>query len=141
MDTHEQREAKQKARNKYSIAVRNGELVRMPCEICGNPKSEGHHSDYSQPLKIVWLCRRHHFDAGIAERKEKREAEALIKKNTPQDEHKPQRLLKLDEAAREIGIDVEALKRLEKQGIVSFVRITPWTTRISISELDRIRGQ
>lgn len=26
-------------------AIRRGELVRLPCEVCGNPKSESHHID------------------------------------------------------------------------------------------------
>jgi hypothetical protein len=42
------------------LAVRSGRLVRKPCEVCGEPKSEGHHEDYHKPLEVVWLCRRHH---------------------------------------------------------------------------------
>lgn len=40
-------------------AVRDGRLKREPC-WCGNPKSEGHHRDYSKPREVVWLCRQHH---------------------------------------------------------------------------------
>ena len=40
--------------------IRRGLLSRKPCEICGAEKSEAHHDDYSEPLKIVWLCHFHH---------------------------------------------------------------------------------
>jgi hypothetical protein len=41
-------------------AIREGALTRKTCEVCGDPKSEGHHEDYSKPLDVVWLCRWHH---------------------------------------------------------------------------------
>ena len=29
----------------------------MPCEVCGSEKRiQAHHTDYSKPLEIVWLC-------------------------------------------------------------------------------------
>jgi hypothetical protein len=43
-----------------SNAIRDKRLVRMPCEKCGNPKSEAHHDDYSKPLEVRWLCFKHH---------------------------------------------------------------------------------
>ena len=46
-------------------ANRSGSVKRMPCEICGSKKSEGHHEDYSKPLDVVWLCSRHHCDRHI----------------------------------------------------------------------------
>lgn len=48
------------ARRAVSLAIRRGDLVRQPCEVCGNPRVDGHHDDYSQPLKVRWLCRSHH---------------------------------------------------------------------------------
>lgn len=48
------------ARDIYRKAVMSGKLLRMPCEVCGNVKSEGHHADYSKPLEVIWLCRQHH---------------------------------------------------------------------------------
>lgn len=48
------------ARHALSWAIRSGRLVRQPCVCCGNPKSEGHHPDYSRPLEVVWLCGPHH---------------------------------------------------------------------------------
>lgn len=41
-------------------AVRDGRLTKQPCEVCGDPKVEGHHDDYSRPLAVRWLCDTHH---------------------------------------------------------------------------------
>lgn len=43
-----------------SNAVRDGRLKRGACEICGALKVHGHHIDYTQPLKVRWLCVPHH---------------------------------------------------------------------------------
>lgn len=48
------------ARRAVSRAIRAGRLTRLPCEACGDPKSHGHHDDYSKPLLVRWLCRTHH---------------------------------------------------------------------------------
>lgn len=55
---------KYQARCAVSNAVRDGRLTRKPCEICGNPKSQAHHTDYSQPLSVRWLCFEHHRVVG-----------------------------------------------------------------------------
>jgi hypothetical protein len=41
-------------------ALEKGIIVKEPCLICGNPKVEGHHKDYSKPLEVDWLCTKHH---------------------------------------------------------------------------------
>ena len=44
-------------------AIKNGELIRKPCEICGDTNSEGHHwhgYDKEHQLDVQWLCRKHH---------------------------------------------------------------------------------
>jgi hypothetical protein len=38
---------------------RNGSIVPRGCEVCGK-KAEAHHDDYSRPMDVRWLCRRHH---------------------------------------------------------------------------------
>jgi len=52
--------------NKYranyltSNAIRDKRLIRIPCEKCGDKKSQAHHPDYDEPLKVIWLCKKHH---------------------------------------------------------------------------------
>lgn len=41
-------------------AVARGEILRLPCEECGDKKTDAHHDDYSKPLDVRWLCRLHH---------------------------------------------------------------------------------
>jgi hypothetical protein len=41
-------------------ALLNGTLIKLPCEVCGNPKTQAHHENYSNPLAIRWLCFKHH---------------------------------------------------------------------------------
>lgn len=41
-------------------ALKTGRLVRQKCEVCGATKTEAHHDDYNEPLKVRWLCRKHH---------------------------------------------------------------------------------
>ena len=41
------------------IALRNGTLIRGIC-FCGESKVQAHHSDYSKPLEVEWLCKIHH---------------------------------------------------------------------------------
>lgn len=49
---------KQQARIKVQYAIRSGKLRKSSiCEICCKPgRIEGHHMDYSKPMKVVWLC-------------------------------------------------------------------------------------
>lgn len=42
------------------IAVRKGQLVRRPCEVCGDPDAQAHHHDYDRPLDVSWRCQNHH---------------------------------------------------------------------------------
>ena len=51
-----------KAHNKLNNALRDGKMIKPDgCEICGsNSHIHAHHSDYSEPLLVVWLCARCH---------------------------------------------------------------------------------
>ncbi len=41
-------------------AVQKGRIIKLPCEVCGDVRSQGHHDDYSKPLEVRWLCQKHH---------------------------------------------------------------------------------
>ena len=48
----------------YKYAIRRGKLVRGPCSVCGVTEGvDGHHTDYTKPLDVVWLCKPHHREA------------------------------------------------------------------------------
>lgn len=49
-----------RARELLSRAVKRGEIKKEPCIICGDKNSEAHHDNYCNPLKIKWLCKKHH---------------------------------------------------------------------------------
>lgn len=57
-------EIKRLAQQAVTQAVREGRLVRRPCEIhnCPHPLSGvvAHHDNYSFPLRVRWMCRSHH---------------------------------------------------------------------------------
>jgi hypothetical protein len=59
------------ARRSVARALRSGKLQRGPCEVCGvshgstrtdgtTVSVEGHHTDYTKPLEVRWLCQEHH---------------------------------------------------------------------------------
>lgn len=57
------RSKNEKARKAYfaiNNALRTGKIIRLPCSECGSLKSHAHHPDYNKPLKVVWLCPKHH---------------------------------------------------------------------------------
>ena len=51
--------------------IRAGRVNREPCALCGREQGEAHHSDYNQPLLIVWLCADCHRAAHLKFLKEK----------------------------------------------------------------------
>lgn len=53
--------AKKAATDAVSNAIRDGRLVRQPCECCG-AWAQAHHDDYSKPLDVRWLCPKHHAE-------------------------------------------------------------------------------
>lgn len=56
----EKYKGKAKANNALNNAIRDKKIKRLPCVECGNPKSEGHHTDYRKKLQVIWLCNYHH---------------------------------------------------------------------------------
>lgn len=54
---------KYKARVAVGNALRDGKLIKLPCEVCGGVENvQGHHVDYDKPLEVVWLCPKHHTE-------------------------------------------------------------------------------
>lgn len=53
---------KRKAHRAVEYALRTGKLVKAPCIVCGERNAETHHEDYSRPLDVMWLCRKHHAE-------------------------------------------------------------------------------
>lgn len=43
-------------------AVKWRHIRKLPCFVCGAAKTEGHHADYSRPLDVIWLCKKHHVE-------------------------------------------------------------------------------
>lgn len=48
------------ARDAVNKEIRAGRMRRLPCEQCGEEKTDAHHDDYEKQLEVRWLCRKHH---------------------------------------------------------------------------------
>ena len=44
----------------FGRAIASGKVTKCLCERCGAAKVHGHHENYDEPLKVVWLCAKHH---------------------------------------------------------------------------------
>ncbi len=69
---------KRKAHYIMGNAIRDGELTRKPCEVCGSLNSQGHHEDYSKPLDVIWYCPKHHAERHVEIRRLKRQERAKL---------------------------------------------------------------
>lgn len=49
------------AHSKVRYALKIKKMFKKPCEVCGDIKSQAHHPDYTEPLKVRWLCQKHHL--------------------------------------------------------------------------------
>lgn len=52
---------KRLTRAKSNSALKRGLIQKKPCEVCGIDDTEMHHSDYTKPLDVTWLCYEHHL--------------------------------------------------------------------------------
>lgn len=60
---------KEKARAAIRHAIHAGKLKRGKCAVGKRCKGkvEAHHEDYSKPMEIIWLCKRHHSEVHTRE--------------------------------------------------------------------------
>ncbi len=58
----EEQKFRDNVRVKTYHAIRNGILIRKPCEKCGELKVEAHHDDYNKTFDVRWLCIKHHHE-------------------------------------------------------------------------------
>lgn len=50
-----------RAQTAVNNAVRDRRLIKEPCALCGETEHvHGHHKNYAEPLKVVWLCAKCH---------------------------------------------------------------------------------
>ncbi|ACA15686.1 hypothetical protein M446_1160 [Methylobacterium sp. 4-46] len=61
------------AQGKAQRARRRGELVSEPCQACGDPRTEMHHPDYAEPLRVEHYCRPCHVAEHVRLRAERAE--------------------------------------------------------------------
>ena len=60
---------KRNARASLQQAVKVGKIIRERCLICSDITTEAHHFDYEYPLKVLWLCRKHHVYLHVINRR------------------------------------------------------------------------
>ena len=50
-------------------AIRDGRLIKQPCEVCGGEIVDAHHDDYTKPLTVRWFCKQHHVEHHVSLRR------------------------------------------------------------------------
>jgi len=52
-----------RTRNETRIAIEKGLIKIKDCEVCGEKEDvQTHHLDYTNPLNVLFLCRKHHLE-------------------------------------------------------------------------------
>lgn len=49
-------------RRKSRYYVEIGKIIKKNCTVCDSPNSQIHHQDYTKPLEVIWLCKKHHTE-------------------------------------------------------------------------------
>ena len=50
------------ARRETNKLINSKKIIKKPCEVCGDIRSETHHSDYKDYINVNFLCRKHHTE-------------------------------------------------------------------------------
>ncbi len=58
---HAENKEAARVHQKVKRAVKAGKLTRQPCRDCDNPNTHAHHTDYTKPFDVIWLCAVHHI--------------------------------------------------------------------------------
>ena len=66
-------------------AIKRGDLVPQPCEVCGKERVDAHHPDYDKPMDVMWLCRKHHKDIHRKENEDEHTHERTQARDTGRD--------------------------------------------------------
>lgn len=64
--TLEEHLVKERCRSETKKLRARGIILQQPCSVCGDPDSEVHHPDYSNPRLVEWYCEKHHKDVHVA---------------------------------------------------------------------------
>lgn len=67
------------ARSYLGVYLRRGKIKAQPCVSCG-AKAQAHHPDYSKPLDVIWLCRKHHLE--LHKQKQPKCSNGVVSKDT-----------------------------------------------------------
>lgn len=43
------------------VYLKRGVIKKQTCALCGS-SAQMHHPDYDKPIRIIWLCRKHHLN-------------------------------------------------------------------------------
>ena len=69
MKWRNQNKEKRRAHRMVEYHLKKGNLVKQPCEVCGDLVVHAHHDNYNEPLNVRWLCSRHHHDRHLEMKK------------------------------------------------------------------------
>lgn len=69
---------KKYAQGVLARAVSSGKVERLPCFVCGELCSEGHHPNYDAPVDVIWLCDTHHKEVHVLGRNIIRDEQSLV---------------------------------------------------------------
>ena len=62
-DLKENQRIKANCRSYINVYLKRGKITKKSCEYpgCNNKNTQAHHENYSKPLQVIWLCRKHHL--------------------------------------------------------------------------------